>query len=99
MKNIVTGIIISAGILLAPRITHAQGTVYVSSLSPTSTASLPVGSDYWLAAGFFVGNNAGEYVINSVQLAMTDATGDPSGFTVMIYSATIGTNPGSSLGT
>jgi hypothetical protein len=52
---------------------------------------------------FRAGTNASGYVLNSIQLAMTDATGSPSGFTLTLYSAIRGGDgelfPGSSLGT
>jgi hypothetical protein len=39
-------------------------------------------------------------VLNSIQLAMTDASGSPSGFIVMLYAHVLGgLSPGSSLGT
>jgi hypothetical protein len=100
MKKI---IITSVVALLTPLVVNAQGTTYLSSLSPISTSSLPVGSDYWLAAGFGTGNNASGYTLNSIQLGMTGASGNPTGFTVMIYASTplpaSGIFPTSSLGT
>ena len=81
---------------------QAQGTLYLSTLSPTPTGSVAAGSDSWLAAGFGTGSNPGGYVLNSVQLAMTDAWGDSAGFTVMIYSegnSLGGIIPGVNLGT
>jgi hypothetical protein len=60
-------------------------TAYLSNLGQSSTGSLAVGSDSWLAASFGTGTNEGGYELNSIQLAMTDASGNPSGFTVMIY--------------
>ena len=74
---------------------------YLSSLSQTSTGSPSVGNDSWLAATFGTGNNAGGYSLDSIQLGMADASGTPSGFTVMLYSAISGgaTLPGSCLGT
>jgi hypothetical protein len=103
MKNTsIIGSIFSLAVgLFAPCATIAQGNLYISSLSQTSTGSAAVGSDSWLAAGFITGANAGAYALNSVQLAMTDASGNPIGFTAMIYSANIGIgiNPGNSLGT
>ncbi len=94
-------IILSAVInLFAPQGTQAQGTLYLSSLSTTSTGTAPVGSNSWLAAGFGTGNNAGGYVLNSIQLGMADASGTPGGMTVMIYSwAEDPKDVGSSLGT
>jgi hypothetical protein len=87
--------------LLSSSIAQAQGTVtYLSNLGQPSAGSLSVGSDSWLAAGFFAGTNASGYVLNSIQLAMTDASGTPSGFTVMIYNngaAPSGVSPGTNL--
>jgi hypothetical protein len=87
--------------LLAPQIAEAQGTItYLSNLGQSSAGSLAVGSDSWLAALFFTGNNTGGYDLNSVQLGMMDATGNPNDFTVMLYSAISGAAilPGSNLG-
>jgi hypothetical protein len=83
--------------LLSPRIVEAQATTYVSNLAQTSTGSLVVGSNSWMASLFTTGNNAVGYVLNSIQLGMTD----PSGFTVMLYSEVgiTGAFPGSSLDT
>jgi len=103
MKRIVIGgVIVFAVGLFAPRIATAQGTVtYLSNLGQASAGSLAVGSDSWLAASFITGTNASGYSLNSIQLAMTDASGNPSGFTAMLYSAigVTGVFPGSSLGT
>jgi hypothetical protein len=102
MKIIMSSVITFAVVLLAPQITQAQGTMtYLSSLSQTSTGSPSVGSDSWLAAPFITGPNASGYSLNSIQLGMADASGNPSGFTAMLYSAIItgAILPGSSLGT
>jgi hypothetical protein len=102
MKRTVTSSIIAFVFgLFAPQITQAQGTLYLSSLSGTSTGSAAVGSDSWLAAGFGTGNSLGGYILNSVQLGLADSSGNPDGFTVMIYSAVagIGVAPGIDLGT
>ncbi len=102
MKRIIfigiTGILIA---LLDPRFATAQGTTtFLSNLEQTPAGSNPVGSDSWLAQQFTTGPNAGGYFVNSVQLGMTDASGSPSGFTVMICAngAEGGFAPGSSLG-
>ncbi len=100
-KIIIVGIIVSTSIL-APQIVRAQGAVtYLSNLNQASAGSLAVGSDSWLAALFITGTNANGYMLNSVQLGMADASGSPSNFMVMLYTAFIGgaTLPGSSLGT
>jgi hypothetical protein len=66
--------------------TQAQGTLtYLSNLGQTSIGNNPVGSNSWLAAGFITGYNTEGYVLNSVQLEMTGASGNPSGFRVMVY--------------
>jgi hypothetical protein len=85
MKTLISNIILLTVSLLTPQITRAQGTVFVSNIGQPSTGSMAVGSDSWLAAGFISGTNSTGYVLNSVQLAMADASGNPSNFTVMIY--------------
>jgi hypothetical protein len=98
MKNIVIGgIIVFAVTLFAPQIVPAQGTMtYVSNVDQPSSGSLAVGSNSWLAVDFLTGNNSSGYIFDSIQLAMTNASGNPSGFTVMLYSLAqhggVGTN-------
>jgi hypothetical protein len=94
-------IVVLAVALLAAQMTQAQGTTYLSNLGQSSTGSAAVGSDSWLAAPFETGNDASGYLLNSIQLGMTDASGNPSNFTVMVYSAVIGgaVLPGTSLDT
>jgi hypothetical protein len=103
MKKIIIigGVIVLAVALLAPTIVQAQGMTYLSNLGQPSAGSEAVGSDSWLAEAFQTGTNISGYSLNSVQLDMTDASGNPGGFTVMIYSnggAPEGISPGSSLG-
>ncbi len=99
MKKIISFSIIVAS-LLASRVAKGQGTVYLSNLGDPSTGSATVGSDSWLAASIVTGFNSSGYELNSIQLAMTDATGNPSDFRVMLYTAAIGASvlPGSNLG-
>ncbi len=98
-------IIIFAVGLLIQQITKAQGTTYVSNLGQSSIGSESVGSDSWVAVPFITGANVGGYTLNSVQLAMTAASGNPIGFTVMLYRSTFNgppppfALPGVSLGT
>jgi hypothetical protein len=100
MKPII--IIFVAGLLAQPAI-QAQGTLYLSNLGQPSTGSEAVGSNSWLAVDFNTGYNVGGYVLNSVQLGMTDASGNPNSFTVMLfaidYKTPGGIYPGNSLGT
>jgi len=90
--------------LLAPQLVQAQGTIpYLSDLGQPSAGSVIVGSDSWQAVGFQTGNAAGGYSLDSIQLAMTDASGHPILFSAMIYKQVIGgppiSSPGSSIGT
>ena len=81
-------VLVLVGTLLLPQILRAQGIMtYLSSLDQASAGSLAVGSNSWVAFGFQTGSDASGYVLNSVQMAMTDASGNPSGFTVFLYSA------------
>jgi hypothetical protein len=104
MKKIVIGGLVGLAIwLLNPQIATAQGTVtYLSNLAQGSTGSVAVGSNSWIAAMFYAGTNPQGYLLNSIQLTMTDGSGNPSGFIVALYSAPDilgGTRPGSNLGT
>jgi len=90
MKSI---IIFLAVAVSAPQIIQAQGTTYLSNLDQSSVGSLAVGSNSWVAAGIYTGTNPGGYVLNSIQLGMTDASGDPSGFTAMLYYPLAGAPP------
>jgi hypothetical protein len=83
------------------QIIQAQGITYLSNLNQPSAGNLAVGSDSWLAVGFDVGTNASGYMLNSIQLNLTGASGNPNTFVFLLYSA-IGHGdfyPGSSLGT
>jgi len=66
---------------------QAQGIIYLSNFGQVSVGSEPVGNNSWLAADFRTGVNAGGFLLNSIQLAMTTDSGNPTGFTVMIYSS------------
>jgi hypothetical protein len=99
-KIIISGIIASVFGLMAPQIIQAQGTTYLSNLEQSSVGSFAAGSNSWLAVTFGTGTNPGGYVINSIQLAMSNASGNPSGLQVMIYAgAGGGGTPGTLLGT
>ena len=86
-KKIISGIIAGVFGLLTPQRVPAQGTMYLSNLEQASIGSLAVGSNSWVAGIFVVGNNPGGYVLDSVELAMANASGNPSGLQVMIYSS------------
>ena len=84
--------------LLLPHFIQAQGTLYVSNLGQPTIDSMSIGSDSWVAQYFTTGTNADGYILNSVQLLMGAASGNPNGFTVSIYSSPGNGAPGSSLG-
>ena len=94
---------IIAFLLLAARVASAQGTTtFLSNIGQSSSGSLSVGSDSWIAGGFVTGTNASGYLLDSIQLGMANSTGTPSDFTVMLYEMAAsagGSSPGSSLGT
>jgi hypothetical protein len=93
MKNILIGGFIVLTSILTPQFIRAQGMMtYLSTLDQPSAGSLAVGSDSWLALGFRAGSNANGYTLDSVQLAMANASGNPNGFTAFLYSA--GPSPG-----
>ena len=102
-KSIIRSIVILAVALLAQQVTRAQGTItYLSNLGLPSAGSEMVASDSWQATLFVTGNNAGGYLVDSVQLAMANATGTPSGFeaTICVVNPNdpAGAEPGNSLG-
>lgn len=84
--------------LAAPEVIWAQGVTYVSNLGEPSTGSQAVGSDSWIAQGFFTGTNSDGYALNSVQLLMNAASGNPGGFAVSLYSRLGNGTPGISIG-
>jgi len=84
--------------LLIDQPAHAQGTLYVSNFGPGIDGGYALGNNLWLAQGFETGPDAGGYVLNSVQLDMASATGNPSGFTLSIYSAGLNGSPSADLG-
>jgi hypothetical protein len=102
MKKIIILSIIAIG-LSHSEVVQGQGTLYLSNLGQPPTSSLAIGNNSWQAVGFFTGNNPNGYLLDSVQLAMLDATGNPTNFAVMIYAQSgnlSGPSPGSSnLGT
>ena len=96
MKTLI--ITLAIGLLIQQK-GQAQGTIYLSNLGQTSTGSSPVGNDSWIASEIMTGANAGGYALDSIQLEMADASGNPTGFTAAIYSETgvSGFVPGTSL--
>jgi len=83
-RKLVTILTLALSVLSAPT-ARAQGTTtYLSNLGQASTGSLAVGTNSWVAIAFYTGTNARHYVINSIQLAMADATGSPSNIKVML---------------
>lgn len=85
-KSIFAAIVFLTIDLLASQTMRAQGTTYVSNLGQTPTGSAAVASDAWIAQTFLTGSNSSGYVLNSIQLLMGTASGNPSSFTVSLYS-------------
>ena len=75
---------------------QAAAATAFSNLGQTRVGSLPVASDSWRGEAFYTGTNAAGYVLKSVQLQLTAATGGPSGFKLSLYDAN-GVVPGNSL--
>ena len=99
-RTIISAIIASVLGLLAPQTLPAQGTTYMSNLNQPSVGSLAVGSNSWMGAVFLAGNNPDGYTLNSVELALSNASGNPADLRVMIYYAGGGgAVPAFSLGT
>ena len=99
-NHVIVGAILLAAGFLAPQVTQGQGTTFVSDLGQPSTTSTAIGSDSWLAIGFLTGTNAGGYQLDSAQLGMTNASGIPIDFALMLYSSQLGGDyPGTNLGT
>ncbi len=96
MEKIIHIILAGFGLFTA-QLANAQGTIYLSNLDSPSRGTGAVGSDAWIAQEFFIGNTGNSYQLNSIQLLMSQATGSPSGFNVLFYSAN-GRIPGSLLG-
>jgi hypothetical protein len=92
MKTIIArSFIMLAVSFMASKGLQAQGSItYLSSLSTNYTGNVAIANDSWLAAMFGTGGNADGYLLDSVQLGMADASGNPSNFTAMIYSAFVG---------
>ena len=87
MKKTIFITMVLAAELFAPSFSQAQGTLYVSNLGQTPTGTTAIGSDAWIAQIFATGTNPGGYTLNSIQLLMDAASGNPTGFSVSIYSS------------
>lgn len=89
IKRIILGIILLVS--LSSRLAQSQGTTtYLSNLGGLPGGSLAVGSDSWVGNEFTVGTNPGGYLLNSVQLGMASASGNPGGFTATLDAAWTG---------
>jgi hypothetical protein len=98
MKKIIFMVIVLIAELFAPSFVQAQGTLYVSNLSQTPTDSRAIGSDSWIAQEFgILATDPNTYILNSIQLLMNPASGNPAGFSVSIYGSLSG-EPNNNLG-
>ncbi len=83
-----TTIIVSAIMILLRGLLsslQAQGKIYVSNLGSPTAGNLPVASDAWLSTWFQTGPSPAGYSLNSIHLSMGTATGNASGFSVMLW--------------
>ncbi len=96
MKKIISSIVIFVLGLTIPQLAQAQGTVYFTNLGLSTTGSAAVSSNSWFAAGFYTGTNVGGYFLNSIQVSLTNATGNPPSLAAMIYNdiGVAGAQPG-----
>jgi hypothetical protein len=104
MKKLIIGSLIAfVGGFLVPQMALSQSSVaYLSNLGQPPIGSAAVGNDAWLAEEFRTGSNPGGYALDSIQLSMATASGEPNDFTVMIYSlgpSPLAGLPGTSIGT
>ncbi len=88
-----------------PLLSRAQGTVYCSNLGNTLTGNFAIANDSYIAQEFMLLGRIVNGVVltpnctlNSVQLLMGPASGNPSGFSVSVYNA-VSSGPGTRLGT
>ena len=95
--NTIKKIMLCLSWLLTIHNAGAQGTISVSNLGQTPTGNAVVANDSWIAQAFVTGTNASGYILNSVQLLMDTASGNPNGFAVSIYSSQPAVAPGNNL--
>ncbi len=82
-------------VLIIPLRLPAQGNLYVSTLEKTPVGSLAIGTDSWMAQGFYkLNTDTTTYLLDSIQLLMAPASGSPGGLSVSIYSSPFGSGSG-----
>lgn len=74
-------------LLLSPLMAIGQGSMFVSNMGDAPIGSVAVGSNLWRAQYFVTGSHLEGYSLDSVELLMAEAFGNPSGFTVSLYNA------------
>ena len=85
MKRICIAIIFTLALGFVSQIVLSQDTVYLSNLGEASGGGVAVNNDSVIRAPFTTGSNSGGYILDSVQLVMNAASGDPTDFNVAIY--------------
>ena len=77
----------------------AQGALRVSNIGQTPNGNGFVGSDSWIAQNFFIlASDPNDYTLNTVDLLMNSAAGNPGDFEASIYSGVAGGAPNTFLG-
>ena len=88
MQNIALVTHSAIGVLLS-LVISAQGTLQVSSIDDLPSGSVSIGSDSWIAQRFYiVPSDTNTYALDSVELLLELASGNPSDFRVSIYQGT-----------
>lgn len=99
MKEKIFAAAVLPAVLILTQQAPAQSTLYVSNLGQTPAGSAPIGSDAWIAQSFFTFvTDPNSYFLDSVQLLMNPAAGNPDGFSVSIYDSLAGGAPQNNLG-
>lgn len=77
----------------------SQGTLYVSNINEQTVGEDSVSSDKWITQSFLTGTNSAGYILNKVELLMSEPIGEPYGFEVYLYERKPGQiNPGDKIG-
>jgi len=83
----ISALVVLLVLVLVPFHAVGQVTLYVSNIDQPSTGGSAIGSDLWIAQAFRTGSNPDGYYLDSVELLTVPASGNPSGFSVSLYTS------------
>lgn len=83
-KSVLAGIALAGFFAFGP-LAKAQETLYLSNIGSTPSSPYPIDGSDWQEIDFTTGANTPGYTLNAVEIEMADATGDPSGFALQVY--------------